>query len=200
VRKASKTNAEHSADMRRKLLGVARREFARAGYAGTGTERIVRLAKVTRGALYHHYADKRALFEAVFEELARELTEGIDARAGTAADPFAGLVAGCEAWLDACLDPDVQQIVLIDGPAVLGWRRWSEIDARHGTRTLREGVDACVEAGLLVQVDAHALTRLLAGAMNDVALLLAEAEDAPALRRKVGKTLRALLDGLRAKR
>lgn len=195
--KTTKTNAEYSAETRAKLLRVARREFARAGYAATGTERIVQLAKVTRGALYHHYADKRALFEAVFEELSRELTERIEQRAGRAKDAFAALVAGCDAWLDACLDREFQQIGLVDAPAVLGWRRWSEIDAQYGTRSLHEGIQHCIDAGVLVRVDPRSLTRLLAGAMNEVALLLAEVDDAPVQRRRVGAALHALLDGLR---
>lgn len=125
------------------------------------------------------------------------MTHRIDREASDARDPFAALVAGCDAWLDACLDPEVQRMVLLDGPAVLGWKRWTEIDAQHGTGSLREGIDACIAAGMLVAVDAAALTRLLAGAMNEVALMLAEAGDAKPLRRKVGKTLHALLQGLR---
>lgn len=195
--KKTKTNAEYSAQMQRKLTQVARRELAKSGYAGTSTERIVQLAKVTRGALYHHYKDKRALFEAVFEELAAEVAERIEHDADQAKDPLAALVAGCEAWLNACMDPVVRQILLIDGPSVLGWRRWSEIDAQHGTRSLRLGIEACQHAGALVDVDAALLTRLLAGAVNDVALVLADARDARALRPKLSKTLRALIEGLR---
>jgi len=195
-----KTNAQYSAETQRKLLDAARRELARLGYAETATERIVALAGVTRGALYHHYAGKRELFEAVFEELSAEIAQRIERRAARAREPFAALVAGCEAWLDACLDPEVQQIALLDAPAVLGWRRWTEIDAQHGTGRLREGIDACLAAGVFTGVDALALTRLVAGALNEVALLLAAAppKDAPKLRRDVGRTLRALLEGLRA--
>ncbi|MET0389539.1 MAG: TetR/AcrR family transcriptional regulator, partial [Polyangiales bacterium] len=192
------TNAEYSAQTQGKLLQVARREFARVGYADAGTERIVKLAHMTRGALYHHYADKRALFEAVFEELASEIAERITHAAGRERDPFAALVAGCDAWLDSCLEPAVRQIVLLDAPAVLGWRRWSEIDARHGTRTLHEGIVACAEAGLLRDADPRVLTRMLAGAMNDVALMIAESKEAKPLRRKVGDVLHLMLDGLRA--
>lgn len=196
--KARKTNEEYSAETRAALLRVARREFARVGFAEAGTERIVQLARVTRGALYHHYAGKRELFEAVLCELSQELADGIERNARAARDPFAALVAGCDAWLDACLDPEVQRIVLIDGPAVLGWQRWTELDAQHGTRSLREGIDDCIAAGVLVPVDAQALSRLLAGAMNDVALMLAASDEPKSLRRKTGQTLHALLRGLRA--
>lgn len=197
MKRKPKTNAEYSAATQRQLMAAARREFARAGYAGAATERIVAAAGMTRGALYHHYRDKRELFEAVFTQLEREIAERIDRSAAGAKNVFDELVAGCDAWLDASLDDEVQRIVLIDGPAVLGWKRWTEIDAQHGTALLRDGIDACVAAGLLVEVDAAALTRLLSGAMNEAALLLAQSVDAPKLRRTVGRTLRALLAGLR---
>lgn len=200
IQKRRKTNEEHSAETRATLLRVARREFAQLGFAETGTERIVQLAGVTRGALYHHYAGKKELFDAVVSELAREICERIERAARASGGPFEALVVGCDAWLDACLDRDVQRIMLLDGPAVLGWRRWSEIDAQYGTGSLRQGIDACIVAGALVPVDAHTLTRLLAGAMNDVALMLAQAGDAKARRRKVGQTLHALLQGLRSSR
>ena len=158
----------------------------------------MQLAKVTRGALYHHYKDKRALFEAVFEELAAR-SQSASSATPAGQDPLAALVAGCEAWLMPASIRSCDRSLLIDGPSVLGWRRWSEIDARHGTRSLRVGIEACSDAGALVGVDAGVLTRLLAGAVNDVALLLAAADDARALRRTAGMTLRRLLDGLKVR-
>jgi len=193
-----KTNAEYSAETQGHLVAAARMEFARVGYAGTATERIVDLAGVTRGALYHHYRGKRELFEAVFAELQREIATRIEERSTQGKDGFENLVAGCEAWLDACLDADVQQIVLLDGPAVLGWRRWIEIDARYSARLLREGIDVCIEAGLLVDVDGATLTRALSGAMNELALHLAQSPNTTKNRRTAGRTMHALLKGLLA--
>jgi AcrR family transcriptional regulator len=193
-----RTNAEHSAHTRGLLLGAARREFASAGYADAATERIVEAAGVTRGALYHHFGDKRDLFAAVVVELQREITDRIDQRATAARDPFAALLAGCDAWLDACLDPEVQRVLLLDGPPVLGWRRWTEIDTREGAGSLRRGIDAAIEAGALAGVDASALTHLLQGALNQMALELTQAADPPRLRRAAGRTLRALLRGARS--
>ncbi|MGH2825300.1 MAG: TetR/AcrR family transcriptional regulator, partial [Thermoleophilaceae bacterium] len=117
-----KTNAEYSAETQRRLIAAARTEFARVGYAGAATERIVRAAGLTRGALYHHYRGKRDLFEAVFAELEREIAGRIEVRSARARNAFDDLVAGCDAWLDACLDQEEQRIVLLDAPAVLGWR------------------------------------------------------------------------------
>ena len=130
-------------------------------------------------------------------ELQREITARIEQRAGGKRKPFDSLLAGCDAWLDACLDADIQQILLLDGPAVLGWRRWTEIDAREGAGSLRRGIDAAIEAGELTGVDAAALTHLLQGALNQVALELAQGADPTRLRRAAGRTLRALLRGAR---
>lgn len=193
----SKTNAEYSEQTKRQLLLAGRREFAQAGYIGASTERIVDAAGLTRGALYHHYKSKRELFEAVFTELEREIAGRIEERASRKRDPFDALVAGCDAWLDAYLDEEVRRIVLLDAPAVLGWSRWMEIDADYGAGLLRKGIEACIEAGLLADVDAATLTHLLSGGMNEVALQLAQSAEAPKLRRTVGRTLHSLLGGLR---
>src|SRR6266511_3207663 len=105
--------AAQSEATRAKLLRAARRLFGRRGYADVGTEEIVRTAKVTRGALYHQFADKRELFEAVFEEVA--------AGVAGASDPVEALRAGFLGWLEACSRPETQRIILVDAPAVLGW-------------------------------------------------------------------------------
>ena len=192
-----KTNADYSAQTQRKLMTAARREFARVGYADAATERIVKAAGLTRGALYHHYGGKQELFAAVFEQLEQEIASRIKVSASGTTDAFAALVAGCEAWLDACLEAEVQRIVLLDAPAVLGWTRWREVDSQYSMGLLREGIDACIDEDVLTQVDASALTHLLSGAMNEAALLLAQSPEAPKLRRTVGRTLRTLLEGLR---
>src|SRR5690606_8160720 len=119
--------------------------FAERGYAGTATEEIVADAGITRGALYYHFADKADLFRAVFEELAAEVVARIDAAAAAARGGGASLRAGCHAWLDACLDPAVQRIVLLDGPSVLGWEEWRRIDARYGSRSLRRLIEAAMD-------------------------------------------------------
>src|SRR5438477_1572020 len=114
------TQAERSAATRDALLGAGRRLFAENGYAGTGREEIVAAAGVTRGALQHHYGDKVSLFRAVYETVEQEIVDAV-ARAAMRAgdDPVAQLRAGCHAYLDAVLDPAVQRICAIDGPAVL---------------------------------------------------------------------------------
>src|SRR5207302_6267465 len=111
----------------------ARELFAAHGYGAVATEEIVRAAGVTRGALYHHFTGKRELFEAVYEEVERGLVEQIASSAvSSATDPLAALHAGAQAFLDACEDPAVQRIALVDAPSVLGWERWREIGLRYG--------------------------------------------------------------------
>ena len=107
---------------REALIDAAIELFTRKGYAGVGTEEIVAGAKVTRGALYHHFADKRDLFRAVFERVEADLMDGIASKMKATEDPWELLMAGMRAFLDACEEPAVKQISLTDAPAVLGWQ------------------------------------------------------------------------------
>src|SRR5215472_9342458 len=118
---------------RRQLVRSARALFGARGYAGVGTEEIVRAAGVTRGALYHQFRDKADLFAAVAEEVEAEIADRIAAgAAGAAADPLAGLRTGARLFLDACAEPDVERIILLDAPAVLGWEAWRDLAGRYG--------------------------------------------------------------------
>ena len=184
-----RTQPERLAATRAALLREARPVFASAGYDAAATEEIVRRAEVTRGALYYHFKDKRALFEAVVAEVAETIAETIDRKAVPASNPVTALVEGTRAFLDACLDPAVRRIYLIDAPAVLGWHRWREIDAPHGVRSLREGVAAVLAARPAPGLAVEPLTFLLSGAFNEAALWIAEAKDEKAARREMNRVL-----------
>lgn len=188
-----RTQPERLAATRSALLREARPVFASAGYEAAATEEIVRRAEVTRGALYYHFKDKRALFEAVVEEVAQAIAEAIDQKAAPAADPLTALVDGTRAFLDSCLDTAVRRIYLIDAPAVLGWHRWREIDAPHGVRSLREGVAAVLAAHPAPGLAVEPLTFLLSGAFNEAALWIAEAKDEKAARREMNRVLAAFI-------
>ena len=190
-----RTQANRLAATRAALLKAARTIFAEQGYAAAATEEIVRRAKVTRGALYHHFEDKRSLFDAVASEVAREIAEKIDAETPMD-DPLKALIVGTGAFLDACLDPAVRRIYLIDAPAVLGWHRWREIDAPHGVRSLREGVSAMLTERPDDALAVEPTTFLLAGAFNEAALWIAEAKDEKAARRAMDRSLAALIERL----
>ncbi len=122
---------ENSAATRAALIKIARKLFADRGYADTATEEVVRRARVTRGALYHHFKDKQDLFKAVLLEEEKRLAAATTAVAARQSDPWRALAAGCDAFLSECLNPAVQRIVLIDAPAVLGWEAYRQIDADH---------------------------------------------------------------------
>ena len=191
-----RTQAERLAVTRATLLREARLIFAASGYDAAATEEIVQRAEVTRGALYYHFKDKRAVFEAIVEEVASEIAAAIDRRAEPVGDPLQALIEGTRAFLDACLDPAVRRIYLIDAPAVLGWHRWREIDAPHGVRALREGVAAVLAARPDQGLGVEPITFLLSGAFNEAALWVAEARDEKAARREMDRTLVQLMERL----
>jgi AcrR family transcriptional regulator len=191
--------AERSEATRAALVTAARRLFAERGYAGVGTEEIVRDAGVTRGALYHHFDGKQTLLEAVYEQIEAELTEKIASGAlSGGSDPIAALQAGGEMFLDACLEPEVQRIVLLDAPAVLGWERWREIAGAYGFGLVEGALGGAIEAGAIAPQPLKPLAHALMGALDEIAMYVARAEDTETARAEAGTTLRALLDSLRA--
>lgn len=149
MRQSRRTQADRSADTREALVAAARQLFATHGYADIGTEAIVRAAGVSRGALYHHFADKSDLFAAVFEtveaEIAARLGDGIAASGES--DPIEMMRRGASIWLDVCADPEVHRIVLIDAPAVLGWARWTEIGNRYNMGLVRTLLTEAIDNG-----------------------------------------------------
>ena len=180
------------------MIETARGLFAERGYAAVGTEEIVRAAGVTRGALYHHFKGKRELFEAVYEDVERQLVERIATSAiASATDPLQALQAGAEAFLDACEDPAVQRIALLDAPSVLGWERWREIGLRYGFGLVQATVQAAMDEGLIEEQPVQALSHLLLGAMDEGAMLIARSDDAGRTRREVGASMTRFLGALR---
>jgi AcrR family transcriptional regulator len=194
---SSRTQAERSEATRAALLDAARRLFAERGYADVGTEEIVRAAGVTRGALYHHFDGKRELLAEVYEQMEGEIA----AELGEAVAPGAGaletLSAGAEMFLNHCLEPEVQQIVLLDAPAVLGWERWREIGARYGLGLIEGLLSAGMEQGEIRRQPIQPLAHALLGALDEVAMLVARAEDPRAAREEAGVTLSTLVAALR---
>jgi AcrR family transcriptional regulator len=192
-------NAERHARTRAALLRAGRQDFARDGYAPASTGEIAAATGLTRGALYHHFPDKLALFDAVLEQVARELVERIEAAATARRDPLAGLRAGCEEWLDAMAEPELQRLYLVEGPAALGLARWREIDAEHGGGSLREGIEAVLAERDDRKTAVEPLTALLTGALNEAALWTAEAKDPDKARREMRVSVALLLDRLFAR-
>jgi AcrR family transcriptional regulator len=191
--------AEQSEATRAALLRAARELFAESGYAGVGTEEIVRAAGVTRGALYHHFEGKKDLFRALYEEIEAELVQSIGAGAMSARDPVEALRGGAAAWLDACEDPAVQRIVLLDAPSVLGWEEWREIGLKYGFGLVEETLKAAMEAGLIETQPSRPLAHLVLGAIDEAALVVARApDDGGKTRREIGDAVERFIDHLRS--
>ncbi len=183
---------------REDLIGEALELFTERGYAGVGTEEIVSRAKVTRGALYHHFEDKRDLFRAVFERVEGDLMDRIGATMEGADDPWDLMISGMRAFLDACEEPAVKQISLTDAPAVLGWEEWREIDNRHGLGLTRAALQGAVEAGVLRPIAVAPMAHLFVAALSEAAFVIAHADQPRRARAEVEEALIQLVEGLRA--
>ena len=195
--KATKTQAERSETTRSALVGAARRLFAERGYANVGTEEIVRAAGVTRGALYHHFDGKRELMRAVYEQLEEELSQQFAASVTPGAEPLQVLREGAETFLDQCLEPEVQQIALLDAPAVLGWEGWREVNAKYALGLIEGVISHGIELGQIRAQPVRPLAHALIGALDELAMVVARSDDQRAARAEVGETLATLIDGLR---
>lgn len=196
--KPARTQVERRAATRAALIAAGRELFARDGYEAVSSEALVAAAGVTRGALYHHFDGKRGLFAAVFEAIEAELVTRFDLSGLEGSEPLDVLIAAVDQFLEVSLEADVQRIALLDGPAVLGWEAWYEVEARHGLGLIEAGLRAAVEAGQIEPVPVPELAVMLLGALTEAALLLARADDPVAARERTGAALRSLLEGLRA--
>jgi AcrR family transcriptional regulator len=180
------------------LIAAARVLFAEKGYAGVGTEEIVQRAGVTRGALYHHFrGGKEDLFHAVLVQVSAETTQRVLAKADAAGDPWETLMVGVDAFLDASAIPEVQRIMLVDGPAVLGWDVWRAADGEFALSALEQALQHAMDTGGMVSQPARPLAHVLLGAIDEAAMVVARAEDPEAARVEMGQTMRRLLEGLR---
>jgi len=167
------TQEERSEASRGKLLAVARKLFRNRGYAETFIEEIAARAGVTKGAFYHHFPDKKAIFLAVFHETEQALMEA-SAAGARGPDAWSRFRAGCRAFLEASLDPGVQRIILRDGPVVLGWEEWREIDARYSLGLIEAALQQAMAEGR-VAGSLKALAHLLFGALCEGAMMVARA-------------------------
>jgi AcrR family transcriptional regulator len=193
-----RTQAARSAATKDALVRAARPLFAVRGFADVPTEAIVRAAGVTRGAMYHQFADKTELFAAVFEAVEVDLTARIDAAVGAAGedDPIALMRLGARSWLEACADPEVHRIALVEAPVVLGWERWREIGMRHGMGLVQGLLAYAIEVGRIRLQPVTPLAHVLIGALDEAALYVARAEDPDQARAEMNAVLDQLMDAL----
>jgi|SRR5829696_2369025 len=193
----SSLRAEQVAQTRAALIGAGRRLFGQKGFRATSVEDLAREARVTTGALYHHFQTKTALFEAVFEQAHTDLTVAAAEAARNASDELDAIARGFDAFLGSVLQPDVQQILAVDGPAVLGPARYTEIDERYAFAVIVAALQAAVESGTMRVDDPETITRLLLGALTRGAMLIASSPNPVETRHAVSQSIRALLNGLR---
>jgi AcrR family transcriptional regulator len=175
--------AEKGRATRDQLIAVAMRLFAERGYDGTSIDAVLEETGVSRGSLYHHFASKTALFEAVLQAVEVSIGEETLAAAADSTTPLEALRAGCLAWVRLAGDPVVRRIVLLDAPAVLGWARWREIEEQHALGTLKLAMQAAAAEGRLPPELADTFAHLLLATMNELAQVIVRSDDLAAAQR-----------------
>jgi AcrR family transcriptional regulator len=198
-KKTRKTQEERTAATTAVLLRAARELFSKKGFADTATEDILNAAGVTRGALYHHFDNKAALFRAVFENEEAALTARLMKVAQTQPDALSGLHAGCRAFLEACLDPVVQRIVLRDARAVLSLDELREIESRYTLAALRNGLSRAIASGAMVERSAEMLAHMILGALSEAAMAIARSPHPKKVLKDALREFDHLLEGLTRK-
>ncbi|MEM7251059.1 MAG: TetR/AcrR family transcriptional regulator [Pseudomonadota bacterium] len=183
--RVKRTQHDRSEDTRSRLIAAARRLFAEKGFANTGTEEIVAAAGVSRGALYHQFDDKTALFLGVFENVEADMIRRVEASFPPGSAALEQVHIGCDAFLDACGEPEMRQIALTDAPSVLGWAMWREVDARYGLGLIRTVLRRLVAEGNLADAQVEPVSHLLLGAVSEAAMVTGQGNaDASASVRK----------------
>jgi len=195
----SPSQSERTEATRAALLAAARELFTERGFAAVSAEEVVRHAGVTRGALYHHFRDKRDLLAAVHEEVEQEMVAHLADRVAGIEDPYEVLRVGIDAFLDRCLDPVTARIGLEEAPSVLGWARWREVDAKYALGLVTAVLEAAMAAGAIVRQPVTPLAHLLIAASGEAGLLIAASDDPRAARDEVRGPLVALIEGLRVR-
>jgi AcrR family transcriptional regulator len=181
---------------RARIVETATDLFAGAGYDATSIETVLARSGMSRGALYHHFQDKAALFEAVLEAMEADIARKLRAASVGIGDPIAAMRAGGDAWLALSRDPAVKQIVLVDAPSVLGWQKWREIDARFGFGLIKAGLKNLSKAGRLRAEMIEPLSHVLLASMMELGLVVARAEKPTAAMRSARAALHQLIDRL----
>jgi AcrR family transcriptional regulator len=193
-----RTQAERSAATQQALVAAARRLWGERGYAEVSTPEIAEAAGVTRGAMYHQFPDKTALFISVLEAVETDVMARLAAAVGAAVPrtPSDVLHAAADAWLDIAGEPEVRQLVLLDAPNILGWAGFREISLRYGLGMTEQMLTAAIEAGQLKPQPVRPLATVMIGALDEAAMSIANADDSTAEREQVRAVVHDLIDGL----
>jgi AcrR family transcriptional regulator len=187
---------EHLEDTRNGIVEAARELFATQGYADTSIEEIVARARLTKGAMYHHFGSKEEVFRVVLDRVESDFITRLAEAGAPGEDVWEAITNGVQAFLDVALEPEIQQIVLLDGPAVLGWKEWRAVEERYGFGLLRKFLSRAMEAGFLPAQPVEPMVHLLAGALNGGAMAIANATDRRRARTEVGDAVAWVLGSL----
>jgi len=178
---------EKGVSTRERIVQTARRLFTASGYEGTSTETVLQESGVSRGALYHHFDDKEALFSAVLEAVEADIESATSRAAANFDDPVEKLRAAFDAFLGMASGPEVRQIVLIDAHSVVGWQKWREIDERHGFGRLKAGLHRIANTGRVREDRVEIFAHMLLASLFEVAFLIARSPD-PAEAARIGRS------------
>ncbi|MEE6178229.1 TetR/AcrR family transcriptional regulator [Mycobacterium sp. 050134] len=193
-----RTQEERSAATRDALVAAARRLWGARGYAEVGTPEIASAAGVTRGAMYHQFADKAALFREVVEVVEQDVMARMGAVvAGSGAtDPAEAIRAAVDAWLEVSADPEVRQLILLDAPSVLGWAAFRDVAQRYSLGMTEQLLTEAIRVGELAGQPVRPLAHVLIGALDEAAMFIATAEDSERARRETSEVLHRLIDAM----
>jgi AcrR family transcriptional regulator len=187
---------EKSASTRAKIIAAARRLFAASGYDGTSTESVLEATKLSRGALYHHFENKEALFTAVLEAVEVDITARTARTPAGITDPVEALRVAFDSFLDQACEAEVRQIVLIDAHSVVGWQKWREIEGRHGLGRLKQALTVIAAAGRVREDMVDVFAHILLASLIEVAFLVARSPDPIAAADTGRKAMKELLERL----
>jgi AcrR family transcriptional regulator len=193
------TKTEKAASTKARIVAVARRLFASRGYDGTSTEAVLEESQVSRGALYHHFDTKEALFAAVLEEVEVDITAATGRARANATDPVEALGAAFDSFLDMASESEVRQIVLTDAHSVVGWQKWREIEDRHGLGRLKQALKIVAAAGRIREGMVDVFAHILLASLLEVAFMVARSPDPQAATSTGRKAMKELLERLLTK-
>jgi AcrR family transcriptional regulator len=193
---ASGKRAAQGRATRGQLIEVATRLFAEHGYEGTSIEAVLSAAGVSRGALYHHFAGKEALFEAVVSAVSEQVTVKLTETVQGCADPLDAMRTAALAWIDLAADSVIQRVVLVDAPSVLGWDRWRAMDDGRTLGAMRVMLQAISDSGRLPAELVGPFSHMILAALDEIVLVIARAPDSEAAAAEGRTAVQALLDRL----
>jgi AcrR family transcriptional regulator len=188
---------EYSESTRHALVDSAVHLFTKRGYAATSLDEVAKRSRVTKGALYHHFSGKQALFEAAFDAVESTVMAKLTEIVVGPGDPWERAMNGIRHYVDICLDPSYQRIVVHEAPVVMGWERWREAEDHFSFGLVRTGIQALIDGGMIEDLPVEVSARLLFGALTAGATVIARADDPKQAGAEVATTIIRMLERLR---